>query len=142
MDVAGSVEAVGRNVTGFQAGDEVFGTCKGAFAQYACAGEDQLAPRPANLTFEQAAAVPVSACAALEGLRDVGGVRAGQKVLIIGAAGGVGTFAVQIAKALGAEVTGVCRTTKVDLVRSIGADHVVDYTKEDFLPRSTRSAAR
>lgn len=132
MDVAGRVEAVGKGVTQFQPGDEVFGTCYGSFAEYACAEEDRLARKPANLTFEQAAAVPISACTALQGLRDKGQVRAGQRVLIIGAAGGVGTFAVQLAKAFGAEVTGVCSTTKVDLVRSIGAERAIDYTREDF----------
>ena len=131
-DVAGHVEAVGTDVTRFQPGDEVFGECVGAFAEYACAREDKLVPKPANLSFEQAAAVPDSAHTALKGLRDVGKVKPGQKVLIIGAAGGVGTFAVQIAKALGAEVTGVCSTTKTDLVRSIGADHAIDYTRGDF----------
>ena len=130
-DVAGSVEAVGKDVTQFQPGDEVFGSCEGSFAEYACAREDRLVRKPANLTLEQAAAVPDSAVTALQGLRDTGQVKAGQKVLIIGAAGGVGTFAVQIAKALGAEVTGVCSTTKTDLVRSIGADHAIDYTRED-----------
>lgn len=138
MDVAGKVEAVGRNVTRFQAGDEVFGTCEGSFAEYACAREDNLAPKPANLTFEQAAAVPTSAFAALQALRDKGEIRPGQKALIIGASGGVGMFAVQIAKSLGAEVTGVCSTTQVDTVRSIGAHHVIDYTQEDF----TRSGQR
>jgi len=131
-DVAGRVEAVGRNVTRFHPGDEVFGTCDGSFAEYVCAREDKLTPKPANLTFEQAAAVPISALTALQGLRDKGKVHAGQRVLIIGAAGGVGSFAVQLAKAFGAEVTGVCSTTKVDLVRSIGADQVIDYTRVDF----------
>ncbi len=131
-DVAGKVEAVGENVTQFQSGDEVFGWCKGAFAEYACAGESNFVPKPANLTFEQAAAVGVSAFAALQALRDQGNVQAGQKVLINGASGGVGTFAVQIAKSFGAEVTGVCGTGNVDMVRSIGADHVIDYTQEDF----------
>jgi NADPH:quinone reductase-like Zn-dependent oxidoreductase len=131
-DAAGKVEAVGKNVTRFQAGDDVFGTCDGSFAEYARARQDKLAPKPANLTFEQAAAVPTSACTALQALRDKGGIQPGQKVLIVGASGGVGMFAVQIAKSFGAEVTGVCSTTKVDLVRSIGADHVVDYTQEDF----------
>ena len=130
--LAGRVEAVGENVTRFQPGDEVFGTCRGSFAEYACARADRLAPKPANLTFEQAAAVPISGCAALQAVRDPGKVRPGQHVLIIGAGGGVGTFAVQLAKAFGAEVTGVCSTTKTDLVRSIGADHVIDYTREDF----------
>ncbi len=132
VDVAGRVEAVGENVTRFGPGDEVFGTCRGSFAEYACAGADRLVPKPANLTFEQAAAVPVSGCTALQAVRDRGKVRAGQRVLIIGAGGGVGTFAVQLAKAFGAEVTGVCSTTKVELVRSIGADRVIDYTREDF----------
>ena len=130
-DVAGRVEAVGKDVTQFQPGNEVFGTCNGSFAEYACAREDKFVPKPANLTFAQAA-VRDSAVTALEGLRDAGKVRPGQKVLIIGAAGGVGTFAVQIAKAFGAEVTGVCSTTKTDLVRSIGADYAIDYTQEDF----------
>jgi NADPH:quinone reductase-like Zn-dependent oxidoreductase len=131
MDVAGRVEAVGGNVTRFQPGDAVFGWCDGSFAEYACAPEGQLAPKPTNLSFEQAAAVPISGFAALQGLRDVGEVQAGQKVLVIGAAGGVGLFAVQLAKAFGAEVTGVCSTTQVDLVRSIGADDVIDYTRDD-----------
>ena len=132
MEVAGRVETVGRNVTQFQVGDEVFGSCEGAYAEYACAKEGKLAAKPTNLTFEQAAAVPASACTAVEGLRDKGEVSAGQKVLIIGASGGVGTFAVQLAKELGAEVTGVCSTTKVEMVRSIGADHVIDYKRDDF----------
>jgi NADPH:quinone reductase-like Zn-dependent oxidoreductase len=132
MDVAGRVEAVGENVTRFQPGDDVFGWCDGSFAEYACAPEDNVAPKPATLTFEQAAAVPISGFAALQGLRDSGEVQPGQKVLIIGAAGGVGAFAVQLAKAFGAEVTGVCSTTQVDLVRSIGADHVIDYTRDDI----------
>ncbi|MBI4081492.1 MAG: NAD(P)-dependent alcohol dehydrogenase [Candidatus Lambdaproteobacteria bacterium] len=132
MDVAGRVEAVGRNVTRFQPGDEVFGTCEGSFAEYACAREDRLGPKPANLTFEQAAAVPISAGTALQGLRDKGQVQPGQKVLIIGAAGGVGSFAVQLAKAFGAEVTGVCGPDKLNLVRSIGADDAIDYTREGF----------
>src|SRR6266498_1807176 len=131
-DVAGRVEAVGENVTRFQPGDEVFGTCRGSFAEYARARADRLAPKPANLTFEQAAAVPISGYAALQAVRDQGKVRPGQRVLIIGAGGGVGTFAIQLAKAFGAEVTGVCSTTKVELVRSIGADRVIDYTREDF----------
>ena len=132
FDVAGHVEAVGKNVTRFQPGDEVFGACKGACAEYACAGEGKFVLKPANLAFEQAAAVPTSALAALHGLRDAGKVQPGQKVLINGASGGVGTFAVQIAKSFGVEVTGVCSTRNVDMVRSIGADHVIDYTKEDF----------
>ena len=131
-DVAGRVEEVGKDVTRFQPGDEVFGDCDGSFAEYACAREEKFVRKPKNLTLEQAAAVPDSGCTALHGLRDMGKVKPGQKVLIIGAAGGIGTFAVQIAKAFGAEVTGVCSTTKTDLVRSIGADHAIDYTREDF----------
>ncbi len=131
-DVAGTVAAVGTNVTRFQKGDEVFGTGAGSFAEYTPARQDTLAPKPASLTFEQAAAVPTSACTALQALRDKGGIQPGQKVLIVGASGGVGIFAVQIAKSFGAEVTGVCSTTKVDLVRALGADRVVDYTQEDF----------
>jgi NADPH:quinone reductase-like Zn-dependent oxidoreductase len=129
-EVAGRVEAIGKAVTTLQVGDEVFGIAGGSFAEYACAREDKLAPKPEKLTFEQAAAVPVSALTALQGLRDRGNVQAGQKVLIIGASGGVGTFAVQIAKAFGADVTGVCSTAKVDMVRSIGADRVIDYTQD------------
>ena len=132
MDLAGVVEAVGKDVTRFQPGDEVFGIGKGAYAEYARAPEKKLAPKPANLTFEQAAAVAISGLTALQGVRDHGRVEPGQKVLIIGASGGVGTFAVQLAKAFGAEVTAVCSTTKVDLVRSLGADHVIDYTRDDF----------
>ena len=132
IDVAGKVEAVGQGVTRFQAGDDVFGTCNGSFAEYASTREDKLALKPANLTFEQAAAVPTSSFAAVQALRDKGGVQPGKKVLIIGASGGVGMFAVQIAKSFGADVTGVCSTTKMDLVRSVGADHVIDYTREDF----------
>jgi NADPH:quinone reductase-like Zn-dependent oxidoreductase len=131
-DVAGTVEAVGNQVTTLRPGDEVFGFCTGGFAEYAHARENQFVRKPANLTFEQAAAVGVSATTALQQLRDEGKIKAGQKVLINGASGGVGTFAVQIAKAFGAEVTGVCSTKNVDMVRSIGADHVIDYTKEDF----------
>src|SRR5215213_6290620 len=130
-DMAGVVEAVGKNVTRFQPGDEVFGIGKGSYAEYVCAREDKLAHKPANLTFEQAA-VAISGLTALQGLRDHGRVEPEQKVLVIGASGGVGTFAVQIAKAFGAHVTGVCSTTKVDMVRSIGANHVIDYTREDF----------
>ena len=130
-------DVAGKNVTRFQ-GDDVFGTCDGSFAEHACAREDKLAPKPANLAFEQAAAVPTSACTALQALRDAGGIQPGQKVLIIGASGGVGMFAVQIAKSFGADVTGVCSTAKVDTVRSTGADHVIDYTQEDF----TRSGQR
>jgi NADPH:quinone reductase-like Zn-dependent oxidoreductase len=130
--VAGTVEAVGTDVTGFKAGDAVFGSCDASFAEYARVGPDKLAPKPANLSFDQAAAVPISALAALQAVRDRGRVQAGQKVLIVGASGGVGTFAVQIAKAFGAEVTGVCSTAKADAVRAIGADHVIDYTSDDF----------
>ena len=132
MDVAGTVEAVGSKVTRFQPGDAVFGWCDGAFAEYACAPQDQLAAKPANLSFEQAAAVPTSAFAALQGLRDSGQVQPGQTVLVIGAAGAVGSFAVQLAKAFGAQVTGVCSTPQVELVRSIGADEVIDYTRADI----------
>jgi NADPH:quinone reductase-like Zn-dependent oxidoreductase len=138
FEVAGHVEAVGTNVKRFQPGDEVFGWCNGALAEYVSVSEDALAPKPANLTFEQAAAVPISAFTALQGLRDQGQIEAGQKVLVIGASGGVGTFAVQIAKAFGAEVTGVCSTRNVDLVRSIGADHVIDYTQDDFTQSGQR----
>jgi NADPH:quinone reductase-like Zn-dependent oxidoreductase len=138
FDVAGHVEAVGKNVTRFQPGDEVFGACNGTCAEYACAGEDKFVLKPANLTFEQAAAIPTSAVTALRGLRDAGKVQPGQKVLINGASGGVGTFAVQIAKSFGAEVTGVCSTRNVDMVRSIGADHVIDYTQEDFTQSGQR----
>jgi len=138
MDVAGKVESVGRNVTEFRAGDEVFGTCEGAFAGYACAPERNLALKPVNLNFEQAAAVPTSAFAALQALRNRGEIRPGHKVLIVGATGGVGIFAVQIAKSFGAEVTGVCSTTKMGWVRSLGADHAIDYTKEDFTKSDRR----
>jgi NADPH:quinone reductase-like Zn-dependent oxidoreductase len=131
-DVAGTVEAVGKDVTRLKPGDEVFGWCTGAFAEYAAAREDHFVLKPADLTFEQAAAVGVSATTALQLLRDQGKVKPGQKVLINGASGGVGTFAVQIAKSFGAEVTGVCSTGNVDMVRSIGADHVIDYTQDDF----------
>lgn len=129
---SGRVEEVGANVARFRPGDEVYGTCDGSFAEYASTREDRVAPKPSNLTFEQAAALPVSASTALQGLRDAGRVRQGQRVLVIGAAGEVGTYAVQLAKAFGAEVTGVCGPTKADLVRSIGADDVVDYTSADF----------
>ena len=139
VDYAGTVEAVGRNVTRFKPGDEVFGGRTGAFGQYVSVREDRaVALKPANLTFEQAASVPVAAITALQGLRDKGKVQPGQKVLINGASGGVGTFAVQIAKSLGAEVTGVCSTRNVAMVRSIGADHVIDYTKEDFTKGAER----
>src|SRR5262249_9470486 len=132
VDVAGQVEAVGRNVTQFKPGDEVFGSCRGALAEYASTSESALVLKPANATFEQAASVPVAATTALQGLRDKGKIQAGQKVLINGASGGVGTFAVQIAKSFGANVTGVCSTRNVEMVRSLGADQVIDYTKEDF----------
>ena len=139
VDFAGTVEAVGREVTEFRPGDEVFGGRSGAFAEYVCVPEDRaVVPKPANVTFEQAAAVGVAGLTALQGLRDKGKIQAGRKVLINGASGGVGTFAVQIAKALGAEVTAVCSTRNVELVRSLGADHVIDYTQEDF----TRSDRR
>ena len=135
-DVAGRVEAVGRAVTQFQVGDDVFGCLSlsemGSFAEYVCVKEDVLVLKPAKLTFEQAASVPLAAFTALQGLRDKGQLQPGQKVLINGASGGVGTFAVQIAKSFGAEVTGVCSTRNLELVRSVGADHVIDYTKEDF----------
>ena len=152
VDVAGRVEAVGRKVTQFKPGDEVFGACvsypqasgakvwvcSGAFAEYACASESTLVLKPGNVTFEQAAAAPVAAFTALQGLRDKGKIQPGRKVLINGAAGGVGTLAVQIAKSLGAEVTGVCSTRNVDMVRSIGADQVIDYTQEDFTEMAKR----
>jgi NADPH:quinone reductase-like Zn-dependent oxidoreductase len=137
-DVAGTVDAVGKDVTELRPGDDVIGWCSGAFAEYACATQDHFVRKPVNLTFEQAAAVGVSASTALQLLRDQGKVQPGQKVLINGASGGLGTFAVQIAKAFGAEVTGVCSSKNVDMVRSIGADHVIDYTREDF----TRSGQR
>jgi NADPH:quinone reductase-like Zn-dependent oxidoreductase len=132
LDVAGVIVAVGSEVTRFQPGDDVFGVGKGSFAEFAAARESKLARKPSNLTFEQAAAVPVSGMTALRGLSDVGRLQAGQKVLIVGASGGVGTYALQIAKALGAEVTGVSSTSKLDLVRSLGADHVIDYCQDDF----------
>lgn len=138
MDLAGRVEAVGRGVTRFQVGDAVFGAAIGSFAEYACVKEKNCARKPATLTFEQAAALPVSGVTALQGVQDAGGVRAGQHVVVIGAAGGVGHFSVQVAKALGATVTGVCSTTKLAMVRSIGADHVSDYTREDFTQRPER----
>ena len=138
QDVAGRVEAVGGNVTTFQVGDEVYGTCDGSFAEYATARPGRLAPKPANLSFEQAATVPTTGCTALQGLRDAGKIHPGQKVLIIGAAGGVGSFAVQIATALGAHVTGVCSTAQMDLVRSIGASEVIDYTRDDFAETGQR----
>ena len=132
LDLAGQVEAVGPSVKQFQPGDQVFGWCDGAFAEYACAEEDNLLAKPYNLTFEQSAAVGDSAFTALNAVRDQGKVQPGQKVVINGASGGVGTFAVQIAKSFGADVTGVCSTRNVDMVRSIGADQVIDYTREDF----------
>jgi NADPH:quinone reductase-like Zn-dependent oxidoreductase len=132
LDVAGTVAAAGAQVTRFGVGDEVFGISRGSFAEYAAAREDKLARKPVNLTFDQAAVVAISGLTALQGLCDVGHMEAGQRVLIIGASGGVGTFAVQIAKAHGAEVTGVCSTSKLDMVRSLGADHVIDYTQDDF----------
>ncbi len=132
LDLAGRVEAVGKNVGGFEPGDDVFGENKRGYAEYAVAPEERLVLKPANLSFEEAAAVPIAALTALQALRDKAQVQPGQKVLINGASGGVGTFAVQIAKSLGAEVTGVCSTRNVEMVRSIGADHVIDYTKEDF----------
>ncbi len=131
-DAAGVVEVVGAKVTRFRPGDEVFGWCRGSFADYAAAPESGLALKPANLSFEQAAAIPMSGSVALQALRDHGNVQAGQRVLVNGASGGIGTFAVQIAKSLGAYVTGVCSTDNVEFVRSIGADHVIDYTQEDF----------
>jgi NADPH:quinone reductase-like Zn-dependent oxidoreductase len=137
-DVAGVVEAVAGSSGRLLPGDEVYGTCDGSFAEFACAKADRLAPKPPNLSFEQAAAVPISGMTALVGVRDVGGLRPGQLVLVIGAAGGVGSFAVQLAKAVGAVVTGVCSTSKVELVRSIGADDVVDYTREDFTDGARR----
>src|SRR6266545_2404615 len=137
-DVAGQVEAVGRNVTQFKPGDEVFGVCLGAYAEFVCASASALVRKPDNVTFEQAAAVPIAALTALQGLRDKGRIQAGQKVLINGASGGVGTFAVQIARSFGADVTGVCSTRNVEMVRSIGADRVIDYTLADF----TRSGQR
>ena len=130
-DVAGHVEAVGAGVTAFRPGNEVFGTCRGSFAEFAIARPDRLASKPNNLSFEEAAATPISGYAALQAVRDHGNVRAGQRVLIIGAGGGVGTFAVQLAKSYGADVTGVCSTAKTELVRSIGADRVIDYTRDD-----------
>jgi NADPH:quinone reductase-like Zn-dependent oxidoreductase len=138
IDAAGVVEAAGANVRGLAKGDEVLGFCRGAFAEYACAAADLVVPKPAGLTFEQAAAVPIAATTALRGIRDVGEVTAGQRVLVNGADGGVGSYAVQIAAALGAEVTGVCSTRNVELVRSVGAAHVIDYTKEDFIDGRTR----
>ena len=138
QDVAGKIEAIGQEVTGFRPGDEVFGVGNGTFAEYATARTDKIAPKPANLGFEEAETVPTTGCTALQGIRDVGKVQSGQSVLVVGAAGGVGSFAVQIAKALGAHVTGVCSTSKLDLVRSIGADEVIDYTHEDIVDGTRR----
>src|SRR5947209_6563498 len=132
VDVAGEVEAVGSNVTQFKPGDEVFGACRGAFAEYACTAASKLVMKPNNVTFEQAASVFVAGLTALQGLRDKGRIQPGSRVLVNGAAGGVGTFAVQIAKTFGADVTGVCSTRNIDLVRSIGADEVIDYTQHNF----------
>ncbi len=137
-DLAGTVAEVGADVSGFELGDEVYGVGRGSFAQYAVARAEKLAHKPAGLTFEQAAVVPISAATALQALCDHGHLEAGQRVLVIGASGGVGSYAVQIAKALGAEVTGVASTSKLDLVRSLGADHVIDYTQEDFAATTVR----
>ena len=137
-DVAGTVEAVGRSVREFIPGDRVFGTAKGAFAEYSCAKESSLARVPENVSFEEAASAPIAALTALQALRDKAHIRAGQSVLVNGAAGGVGTFAVQIAKSFGAEVTGVCSTRNLETVRAIGADHVIDYTREDFTKAAER----
>jgi NADPH:quinone reductase-like Zn-dependent oxidoreductase len=139
VDYSGTVEAVGKNVTNFKPGDEVFGGRNGALAEYVCVMADRaVVPKPSNMTFEQAASVPVAAITALQGLRDKGKIQSGQKVLINGASGGVGTFAVQIAKSFGAEVTGVCSTRNLEMVRLLGADHVIDYTKEDFTKTDQR----
>jgi len=138
LDLAGTVVSIGSSVTRFEVGDPVFGIGRGSFAEYAAAREDKLARKPANLTFEQAAVVPVSGLTAIQSLRDAGRVEAGQRVLIIGASGGVGTYAVQLAKAFGADATGVCSTSKTDLVRSLGADHVIDYTRDDFADGTQR----
>jgi NADPH:quinone reductase-like Zn-dependent oxidoreductase len=137
-DIAGRVEVVGKNVGQFKPNDEVFGTTRGSLAEYVCVREDRLALKPANISFEEAAAVPVAAVTALQGLRDKGHIQSGQKVLIHGASGGVGTFAVQIAKSFGAEVTAVCSTRNLDTAHSIGADHVIDYTQEDFTRNGQR----
>ena len=138
IDVAGEVEAVGTNVRQFKPSDEVFGSCRGAFAEYACTGESKVVMKPDNITFEQAASINVAGLTALQGLRDKGKIQPGSKVLINGAAGGVGTFAVQIAKSFGADVTGVCSTRNIDMVRSIGADEVIDYTQHDFTASNQR----
>ena len=138
VDVAGTVESVGKEVTAFQPGDEVFGVAPGSFAEYVANGASKFARKPANISFEQAAAIPVAAFTALQGLRDKGQIQAGQKVLIDGASGGVGIYSVQIAKAFGAEVTAVCSTRNLDMARSLGADHVIDYTREDFTKKAQR----
>jgi NADPH:quinone reductase-like Zn-dependent oxidoreductase len=138
VDVAGQVAAVGRRATQFKPGDAVFGVCKGAFAEYACAPEDKFVRKPESVSFDDAAAVPIAGLTALQGLRDKGHLQPGQKVLINGAAGGIGTFAVQIAKSFGANVTGVCSTKNVELVRSLGADRVIDYTRDEFTHDSER----
>jgi NADPH:quinone reductase-like Zn-dependent oxidoreductase len=138
VDLAGQVVAVGTNVTQFKPGDEVFGVCRGALAEYACTVEEKLALKPANLSFEDAAAVPIAAITALQGLRDKGRIQPGHKVVVDGASGGVGTFAVQIAKSLGAEVTAACSTRNVNTARSLGADHVIDYTRENFTKSGQR----
>lgn len=138
VDVAGEVQAVGRSVTRFKPGDSVFGACQGAFAEYACASESRVAPKPENVTFEQAASVAVAGLTALQGLRDKGTLQPGQKVLINGASGGVGTFAVQIARSFDAHITGVCSTRNLEFVRALGADHVIDYTKENFIHSGRR----
>jgi NADPH:quinone reductase-like Zn-dependent oxidoreductase len=138
QDFAGEIDAVGKDVTRFQPGDEVFGTCNGSFAEYATARQGKIARKPANLTFEQAATIPITGCTALQALRDKGRVQPEQRVLIIGAAGGIGSFAVQLAKAFGAHVTGVCSTSKTELVRSLGADEVIDYTRDDFATTGER----
>ena len=138
VDVAGQVEAVGKNVTQFKPGDEIYGTGKGAFAEYACASGTTLALKPASVTFEQAASVPIAGLTALQALRDKAHIQPGQRVLINGAAGGVGTFAVQMASSFGVEVTGVCSTRNIDMVRALGADHVIDYTREDFTQGARR----
>jgi NADPH:quinone reductase-like Zn-dependent oxidoreductase len=138
VDVAGQIESVGRNVTQFKPGDEVFGSCRGTFAEYACTSGKGLVMKPANVSFEQAAAVPLAAITALQGLRDAGRIRRGSKILIDGAGGGVGTFAIQIAKSFGADVTAVCSTKNLDTARSLGADKVIDYTREDFTKSGQR----
>ena len=138
VDLAGQVEAVGKNVTQFKPGDDVFGACRGSLAEYVCVPEDKLAPKPVNLSFEEAAAVPVAALTVLQGFRDMGRIQPGYMVLIDGASGGVGTFAVQIAKSFGAEVTAVCSTRNVERARSLGADHVIDYTQEEFTKSGKR----